>query len=143
MEQVVKSMREIMLIDEEQDVIVAVKAGHEHTMSTPARVRQVMEAVPSDHLKFMFDPAKLLGPEWLYHQYELYKIAVELYGNRVMCVHFKGVRFENGQRFSCALEDGQVDYEAAIRTMQDLPQVLIPISREEAVPSRAHPIRPS
>lgn len=134
LEQVKKSMDEIMPIAKEMGVTVALEAGYEHTMNSIEAIREIFTRYPD--LKAIFDPGNLVGPEWLDHQQELYSRAMEIYGDRIRCVHFKGVRFEDRKRFSCLLEESDVNYQAAFDCLKKLEQD-IPVSREEAIPERA------
>ena len=132
--QVKKSLDEILPIAKEMGVDVALEAGYEHTMNSIEAIDDIFNSYPEIYA--IFDPGNLLGPEWLNNQYELYNRAIQIYGKRIRCVHFKGVRFEDNKRFSCLLEESDVDYDAAFRCLKTLPQN-IPVSREEAIPERA------
>lgn len=132
--QVKKSLNEILPIAKEMGVKVALEAGYEHTMNSIEAIDEIFNSY-SD-LYAIFDPGNLLGPEWLNNQHELYSKAIQIYGNKIQCVHFKGVRFEGKKRFSCLLEESQVDYQAAFTCLKTLHHD-IPVSREEAIPERA------
>ena len=132
--QVKKSLDEILPIARKMGVTVALDAGYEHTMNSIEAITEIFNSY--EDLYAVFDPGNLLGPEWLDNQNELYYKAVQIYGERIKCVHFKGVRFEGQKRFSCLLEESQVDYEAAFNNLKTLSQD-IPVSREEAIPERA------
>ena len=132
--QVKKSLDEILPIAKELGVKVALEAGYEHTMNSIEAIDEIFNSYPD--LFAIFDPGNLLGPEWLDNQSELYSRAIQIYGERIKCVHFKGVRFEELKRFSCLLEESQVDYQAAFTCLKTLKHD-IPVSREEAIPERA------
>ena len=128
-------MDEIMPVARVMGVTVALEAGYEHTMNSIEAIREIFGRYPD--LKAIFDPGNLLGPEWLNDQKHLYSQALAIYGDRIRCVHFKGVRFEDKKRFSCLLEDSQVDYKAAFDCLKETGLDVIPVSREEAIPERA------
>jgi len=131
--QVKKSLSEIMPIAKEMGVMVALEAGYEHTVDSIEAIEEIFGLYPD--LYAIFDPANLLGPEWLNNQSELYEKAIEIYGDRIRCVHFKGYRFEGQKRISCLSERSDVDYHAAFDYLKKLKQDL-PVSREEAIPER-------
>ncbi len=55
-----------------------------------------------------------------------------------MAVHFKGQNFKpDGSLYSTSLEDSCVDYRGGFEMLCALPQPVLPVLREEAVPARA------
>lgn len=129
-----KSLEAIMPEAERQGVIVAVEPVYYHTMNSVEATRSILDSIQSPNLKVIFDPGNLLAPEWVDRQDVLYGRAMESWGDQVMALHFKGV----GHDFkSSSLEDSIIDYPALAKAMQGLPQDVIPVLREEAVPERA------
>ncbi len=59
-------------------------------------------------------------------------------GDQIVAVHFKGQNFKpDGTLYSTSLEDSCVDYKGGFEMLRALPQPLLPVLREEAVPARA------
>ena len=57
-----------------------------------------------------------------------------------MCIRdsFKGQNFKpDGTLYSTSLEDSCVDYKGGFEMLRTLPQPVLPVLREEAVPARA------
>ena len=55
-----------------------------------------------------------------------------------MAVHFKGQNFKpDGTLYSTSLEESGVDYKGGFEMLRTLPQPVLPVLREEAVPARA------
>ena len=129
-----KSLETIMPEAERQGVNVALEPVWLHTMNSVETTRRVLDSIQSPNLKIIFDPANLMGPEWVEKQDVLYGRAMESWGELVMAVHFKGVCYDENGRRSCRLEDSIVDYGAVFDAMKGLPQEVIPVLREEAVP---------
>ncbi len=129
-----KSLETIMPEAERQGVNVALEPVWAHTMNSVETTRRVLDSIQSPNLKIIFDPANLMGPEWVDKQDVLYGSAMESWGELVMAVHFKGVCYDENGRRSCRLEDSIVDYGAVFDAMKGLPQEVIPVLREEAVP---------
>ena len=94
----------------------------------------VLDSIKSPNLKIIFDPANLMSDEWVDRQDVLYGRAMEAFGELIMAVHFKGVCYDENGRRPCRLEESVVDYAAAFNAMKGLPQEVIPVLREEAVP---------
>ena len=60
------------------------------------------------------------------------------YGDKIVAVHFKGQNFQpDGTLYSTSLEDSCVDYKGGFEMLRALPQPVLPVLREEAVPARA------
>lgn len=129
-----KSLEKIMPEAERQGVNVALEPVWAHTMNSVETTRRVLDSIQSPNLKIIFDPANLMGPEWVDKQDVLYGSAMESWGELVMAVHFKGVCYDENGRRSCRLEDSIVDYGVVFDAMKGLPQEVIPVLREEAVP---------
>lgn len=129
-----KSLETIMPEAERQGVNVALEPVWAHTMNSVETTSRVLDSIQSPNLKIIFDPANLMGPEWVDKQDVLYGSAMESWGELVMAVHFKGVCYDENGRRSCRLEDSIVDYGVVFDAMKGLPQEVIPVLREEAVP---------
>lgn len=134
MKALLKSLEAIMPVAEEHGVIVALEPVFAHTMNSVEVTREILDSMKSPNLKIIFDMANLMGPEWVEKQDVLYGRAMESWGDQIMAVHFKGVCYDENGRRSCLLEDSIVDYAAAFDAMKGLPQEVIPVLREEAVP---------
>ncbi len=132
--QLLKSLEEIMPEAERHGVIVAVEPVYCHALNTVETTKMVLDSIKSPNLKIIFDPANLMSNEWVDKQDVLYGRAMEAFGELVMAVHFKGVCYDENGRRPSRLEDSVVDYAAAFNAMKGLPQEVIPVLREEAVP---------
>ena len=132
--QLLKSLEEIMPEAERQGVIVAVEPVYCHALNTVETTKMVLDSIKSPNLKIIFDPANLMSDEWVDRQDVLYGRAMEAFGELIMAVHFKGVCYDENGRRPCRLEESVVDYAAAFNAMKGLPQEVIPVLREEAVP---------
>jgi len=132
-----RSLEEIMPVAEEHGVIVVLEPVYAGTMNSVETTREVLDSIQSPNLKIILDMANLMGPEWVEKQDVLYGRAVESWGELIMAIHFKGVCYDENGRRSCLLEDSIVDYAAAFDAMKGLPQEVIPVLREEAVPMLA------
>lgn len=131
------SLEAIMPEAERQGVIVALEPVWFHTMNTVEVTRQIIDNVKSPNLKIVFDPGNLISPEWLNRQDELYRRAIDSWGEFIAAVHYKGLhRIEQGYH-PCSLEESVVDYRAVFSALRDIPQESIPLLREEAVPEFA------
>lgn len=129
-----KSLEAILPEAEREGVIVALEPVWCGTMNSVETARMILDTMQSPNLKIILDPANLMGPEWVEKQDVLYGRAIESWGELIMALHFKGVCYDENGRRPCRLEDSIVDYAAVFDAMKGLPQEIIPVLREEAVP---------
>ena len=132
--QLLKSLEAIMPEAERQGVVVAIEPVYYHALNTVETTKMVLDSIKSPNLKVIFDPANLMSGEWVDKQDVLYGRAMEAFGELIMAVHFKGVCYDENGRRPSRLEESIVDYAAAFDAMKGLPQEVIPVLREEAVP---------
>lgn len=136
--QLMRSLEAIVPAAEEAGVTVAIEPVWHHALCTAEFTKEVLDTMGSDCLRVLFDPANLLSREWMDRQDELFGRAVELWGDKIVGIHFKGIRYDaQGVRSACRLEQSQVDYASVFRRLSQLPQSVLPVLREEAVPAAA------
>lgn len=139
-EALLRSLSEILPVCEEQGVLFAVECVYYHAMNTPEAVRMVLDTIASPNLRVICDLANYVGPEnaSVDAQRRLWDKVGSWYGDKIVAVHFKGQSFKpDGTLCSTSLEDSCVDYRGGFEMLRALPQPLLPVLREEAVPARA------
>ena len=139
-EALLRSLGEILPVCEEQGVLFAVECVYYHAMNTPEAVKMVLDTIASPNLRVICDLANYVGPEnaSVDAQRRLWDKVGSWYGDKIVAVHFKGQNFRpDGTLYSTSLEDSCVDYKGGFEMLRALPQPLLPVLREEAVPARA------
>ena len=139
-EALLRSLGEIIPVCEEQGVLFAVECVYYHSMNTPEAVRMVLDAIASPNLRVICDLANYVGPEnaSVDAQRRIWDKVGSWYGDKIAAVHFKGQNFKpDGTLYSTSLEDSCVDYKGRFEMLRALPQPVLPVLREEAVPARA------
>ena len=139
-EALLRSLGEILPICEEQGVLFAVECVYYHAMNTPEAVKMVLDTIASPNLRVLCDFANYVGPEdaSLDAQRRIWDKVGSWYGDKIVAVHFKGQNFKpDGALYSTSLEDSCVDYKGGFEMLRALPQPVLPVLREEAVPARA------
>ena len=139
-EALLRSLGEILPVCEEQGVLFAVECVYYHAMNTPEAVKMVLDTIASPNLRVICDLANYVGPEnaSVDAQRRLWDKVGSWYGDKIVAVHFKGQNFKpDGTLYSTSLEDSCVDYRGGFEMLRALPQPLLPVLREEAVPARA------
>ncbi len=95
-ESAVASMAELAEAAEACGVSVGVEAVTAHTVSTPRRMRRLLDLVASGSLRVVFDAANLLDAGNWIRQETLFQEAFELFGERIDVVHAKDFTVEDG-----------------------------------------------
>lgn len=133
-----RSLAEILPLAEELGVLVAVEPVTYHSMNSPAAVRHILDTMRSPNLKVIFDMSNLVDAGNVEHQAAIWDQVGELWGNKIVAVHFKGQSFKKDDSLlSTSLEKSRTDYAGAFAMLRQLPQAQLPVLREEAVPARA------
>ena len=133
-----RSLGEILPAAEDLGVVVAIESVTYHSMNSAAATRHILDTMASPNLKVIFDMSNLVNAENVNDQARIWNDVGELLGDRIAAVHFKGQAFRpDGGLISTSLEESRTDYAGAFAMLRQLPQAVLPVLREEAVPARA------
>ena len=133
-----RSLAEILPVAEELGVTVGVEPVTYHSMNSAAATRHILDTMRSPNLKVIFDLSNLVDADNVNAQDRIWNDIGELVGEKIVAVHFKGQAFNpDGSLLHTSLEDSLTDYAGAFAMLRQLPQEVLPVLREEAVPARA------
>lgn len=133
-----RSLAEILPVAEELGVTVGVEPVTYHSMNSAAATRHILDTMRSPNLKVIFDLSNLVDADNVNAQDRIWNDIGELVGDKIVAVHFKGQAFNpDGNLLHTSLEDSLTDYAGAFAMLRQLPQEVLPVLREEAVPARA------
>lgn len=133
-----RSLAEILPVAEEMGVTVGVEPVTYHSMNSAAATRHILDTMRSPNLKVIFDLSNLVDADNVNAQDRIWNDIGELVGDKIVAVHFKGQAFNpDGSLLHTSLEDSLTDYAGAFAMLRQLPQEVLPVLREEAVPARA------
>ena len=133
-----RSLAEILPVAEELGVTVGVEPVTYHSMNSAAATRHILDTMRSPNLKVIFDLSNLVDADNVNAQDRIWNGIGELVGDKIVAVHFKGQAFNpDGSLLHTSLEDSLTDYAGAFAMLRQLPQEVLPVLREEAVPARA------
>ena len=96
-QQSLASIAELVAEAEQFGVIVGIEAVTSHVVSTPQKMRRMLDAVASNNLQVVFDPVNLLSLENHHEQERIIGESLELFGDRIAIIHAKDFVVENGQ----------------------------------------------
>ena len=133
-----RSLAEILTVAEGLGVAVGVEPVTYHSMNSAAATRHILDTMRSPNLKVIFDLSNLVDADNVNAQDRIWNDIGELVGDKIVAVHFKGQAFNpDGSLLHTSLEDSLTDYAGAFAMLRQLPQEVLPVLREEAVPARA------
>ena len=133
-----RSLAEILPVAEELGVTVGVEPVTYHSMNSAAATRRILDTMRSPNLKVIFDLSNLVDADNVNAQDRIWNDIGELVGDKIVAVHFKGQAFNpDGSLLHTSLEDSLTGYAGAFAMLRQLPQEVLPVLREEAVPARA------
>lgn len=130
------------LVDEASrcGVVVGIEAVTSHVVSTPEKMRRLLDEIDSPCLKVVFDPVNLLNAmnaEW---QREVVGSSLGLFGGEIAVVHAKDFRIEDGDFITCPAGTGLLDYQSFLPwIVQNKPGIALLL--EEADPQHARQSR--
>lgn len=95
-QEMLASLSELVAEAERFGVIVGIEAVTSHTVSTPARMRRVLDAIRSNNLQVILDPVNLISVENHLDQDRILRESFDLFGDRVAVIHVKDFTVEGG-----------------------------------------------
>jgi L-ribulose-5-phosphate 3-epimerase len=89
-------------------VCMCIEGVGRHVVSTPKRMKQVIDTIGSPNLQVLFDPVNLLTPDNCARQTELIDEAFDLLGDRIQVIHLKDFRLEGGSLMPARVGTGML-----------------------------------
>jgi L-ribulose-5-phosphate 3-epimerase len=114
-EQSLASIAELVAEAEKFGVIVGIEAVASHVVSTPLKMRRMLDAVASNNLQVVFDPVNLLSFENHHEQERIIAESLELFGDRIAIIHAKDFVVENGQIKSVRAGRGKLRHDLVMK----------------------------
>jgi L-ribulose-5-phosphate 3-epimerase len=96
-QQSLASIAELVAEADKFGVLVGIEAVTSHVVSTPRKMRRMLDSVASNNLQVVFDPVNLLSLENHREQERVISESFELFGDRIAIIHAKDFVVENGQ----------------------------------------------
>ena len=114
-QQSLASIAELVAEAEAFGVIVGIEAVASHVVSTPRKMRRMLDAVASNNLQVVFDPVNLLSLENHHEQERVIGESLELFGDRIAIIHAKDFVVENGQFKSTSAGLGKLRHDLVMK----------------------------
>lgn len=110
----IDSVREIVEEAEQFGVFVCLEGVAHHVMSTPQKIRHILERVDSPNLQVLFDPANITPAEKPDSCESLIQESLDAFGDHMLILHAKDYIVENGQKKSVPIGQGVMNWEALL-----------------------------
>lgn len=111
LETVIGIFRDLVGEAERHGVMVGLEGLYNYTVSTPKRIKEVLDAVGSSNLQVVFDPVNLLNCDNYRNANEIIKESFELFGDRIMVIHAKDFIVDGNTIRTVPLGQGLLDYD--------------------------------
>jgi L-ribulose-5-phosphate 3-epimerase len=114
-QQSLASIAELVAEAEQFGVIVGIEGVASHVVSTPQKMRRMLDAVASNNLQVVFDPVNLLSLENHHEQERVIGESLELFGDRIAAIHAKDFVVESGQFKSVSAGLGKLRHDLVMK----------------------------
>lgn len=108
---VIEIFKELTIEAQRYGVIVGIEGAYNHVVSTPQRMKKVLDAVDSNNIQVIFDPVNLLHIGNYAQSQSIIDQAFELYGDRIVLIHAKDFVIHEGHLKQVAIGEGLMDYQ--------------------------------
>lgn len=113
---VLASTRELVREAERFGVFVCIEGVERYVISSPQRLRRLVDEVDSPNLQVIFDPVNLLCAKNHQAEAQIIADALGLLGERICIVHAKDFTLRaDGQYQECPAGSGRLDYAPVLR----------------------------
>jgi sugar phosphate isomerase/epimerase len=130
----IESIGELVAEAERFGVFVCIEGVAHHVMSTPQRLRRMLDTIPSPNLQVLFDPVNLLSKDNWQEQDRVIRGAFDLFGDRIVIVHAKDFKIEGGVPKPEVIGRGRFDF-ALLASLLKAHKSYIDVLLEETAPT--------
>jgi len=117
-QQMLASISELVQEAQRFGVVVGIEAVTSHTVSTPARMRRVLDTICSNNLQVIFDPVNLISLENHRDQDRIIRESFDLFGDRIAVVHAKDFTIQDGAYRQVRTGQGRLNYRLLLDWVQ-------------------------
>ncbi len=135
---VIEIFKELVEEAKNHGVMVGIEGLWAHAISTPKRMKRVLDAVDSSNLQVIFDPVNLLHIDNYKEANDIIDEAFELFGDRIVLIHAKDFVVEKNELKSVPIGQGLLDYKHLFDVINQYKpgiEVIIEDLRDEALKS--------
>ena len=130
----IESIGELVAVAEKFGVFVCIEGVAHHVMSTPQRLRRMLDTITSPNLQVLFDPVNLLSKDNWQEQDRVIRESFDLFGDRIVIVHAKDFKLEAGVPKPEVIGRGRFDF-ALLASLLQARKSGIDVLLEETTPA--------
>jgi L-ribulose-5-phosphate 3-epimerase len=113
-----RSIGELVAEAEKFNVTVCIEGVIKHVIASPRRMKRMLNALSSQHVKVLFDPVNLLDLDNCDKQDRMIEEAFDLFGERIAVVHAKDFLMESKTFSAAAVGKGRLNYQLLARLLK-------------------------
>ncbi len=106
-----ESLKELVGEAEKFGVLAGIEAVTTHVISTPKRMKQIIDEINSNNLQVILDPVNLLNLENYKKQDEIIRESFDLLSDKIVIIHAKDFLIEDGNLKQVAPGKGMLNYK--------------------------------
>ncbi|WP_312887363.1 sugar phosphate isomerase/epimerase family protein [Clostridium lacusfryxellense] len=118
-ETLTESLKELTTEAEKFVVIVGIEGGKNEVVTSPKKMRRVLDLIPSNNLQVIYDPTNYLSITNFKDQDEIIKDAFNLFRDRIVVMHAKDFVVSNGKIITVAAGKGRLNYKLILKLLKD------------------------
>lgn len=130
------SVAELVAEAEKFGVIMGIEGVVKEPLSTPEKIKRLIDTIKSNNLQIIYDPANLISAANYEKQDEIYQKSFALFGDRIVIIHAKDFVIENGKKELVQVGKGILNYELLLKLIKTR-KPLINVLLEGATPDNA------
>jgi sugar phosphate isomerase/epimerase len=116
--QLLESIGELVAEAERFGVLVGIEGVTWHVVSTPARMKTLLDNIRSSNLQVVFDPVNLLSLDLCRDPDRVIKESFDLFGDRIAIIHAKDFVVKDGEFKTVPAGKGNLDYRYLLKTLK-------------------------
>lgn len=137
---VLESVCELVREAEACGVNVCIEAVERYVISSPERLRRLLDAVNSPNLRVIYDPANFLWSTNYEHEAEILTTAHRLLGEQIRILHAKDYTITDGTFNEVTAGQGRLDYHRVLSWLKAQPRPIDILLENTQPASIAHAI---
>jgi len=115
----IKSLLELVEEAEKFGVIVAIEGGKNEVVTTPKRMKKVLDLINSNNLQVIYDPTNYLSASNFKNQDEIIKEAFDLFADRMVIMHAKDFIVKDGKISTVPAGNGDLNYKLIFKLLKE------------------------
>jgi len=127
-QEVLAIFRDILPIAVEAGTYLTIEPAYGHIISTPTRLKRLVEDLDSPNVRIIFDLFNLLHKGNTHEQHQLIDEMVEFFNDKLVIVHAKDFKLIDGELVQVPPGKGDIDYPyliSKLKTLQTTPDIIL------------------